>query len=193
VDQLAAHHISWKAYMQSMTGACSDAAFAGFGEHIYAKQHDPFMYFRDIRDRPARCAHVVSLHPLATDLAGHLPRFAWITPDLCHDMHSCPIEDGDRWLRSWVPRILPRLGADGILIVVFDEGTSDAGCCPRSVAGGGGHVMAVIAGPGAGSGVRLRQPTNHYSILRLIEDAWSLPRLHHAADARTPTIWGWKA
>ncbi len=193
VDQLAAHRVSWKAYMQSMPRPCYTGAYAGSGSHIYAKRHDPFMYFNDVRRRPARCARIVPLHQLVGDLNGHLPRFSWITPDLCHDMHSCPIGVGDRWLRAWVPRIVPRLGTDGILLILFDEGTSNAGCCPRSAGGGGGHIMAVVAGPGAGSGVRLSRPSNHYSILRLIDDAWGMPRLRHAADARTPTIWGWKA
>lgn len=193
VDQLAARHISWKAYMQGLPRPCSDRAFAGFGLHIYAKQHDPFMYFDGIRGRPARCARVVPLHQLTADLAGRLPRFSWITPDLCHDMHSCSVATGDAWLHTWAPRILPALGADGILMVIFDEGVTDEGCCPHTLAGGGGHVASLIVGPGAGTGVTVRQPMNHYSILRLIEDAWGLPRLRHAADPATPTIWGWRA
>jgi phosphatidylinositol-3-phosphatase len=193
VDQLAAHDLSWKAYMQAMPRPCTDLAFAGSGTHVYAKRHDPFMYFHDIRTRPARCARIVPLRQLTTDLTHRIPRFAWITPDLCHDMHSCPIATGDAWLHRWIPRILPKLGADGILMIVFDEGVTDEACCPRRGSGGGGHVVTVIAGPGAGAGVTLSRPLNHYSILRLIEDAWGLPRLRHAADRATPTIWGWRA
>jgi hypothetical protein len=191
VDQLTAHGISWKAYMQAMPWPCFKGAFAGRGSHRYAKKHDPFLYYDDIRNRPFRCRRVVPFTQLQYDLDHGAPQFAWITPDQCFDMHSCPVRTGDRWLRTWVPRILGHLGPDGILMIVFDEGRSNARCC--SLPTGGGHVMALIAGPGAKAGVRIRRAKDHYSLLRLIEDAWGLHRLAHAGDARTPTIWGWKA
>ena len=190
VDQLAAHHLSWKAYMQGMPRPCFTGTYAGRGLHLYAKRHDPFLYFDDIRNRPARCARVVPLGQLHHDLQHTLPRFAWITPDLCFDMHSCSVRTGDAWLHAWVPAIVRHLGPTGILVIVFDEGSTDARCC--SLPAGGGHVMALIAGPGARRGVQVQRATDHYSILRLIDDAWGLSRLGHAADARTPTIWGWK-
>lgn len=191
VGQLNSHHISWKAYMQAMPRACFGGNAAGRGAHRYVKRHDPFIYYRNIRNRPFRCHRIVPLTRLRSDFAHGLPRFTWITPDICFDMHSCSVRAGDRWLGMRVPGILRHLGSDGILIIVFDEGRSNARCC--SLATGGGHVMALITGPGAKVGARIRRPVNHYSILRLIEDAWGLPRLAHAADRTTPTIWGWRA
>jgi hypothetical protein len=36
--------------------------------------------------------HVVPLTDLASDLvAGSVPDFVWITPNLCSDMHDCPV------------------------------------------------------------------------------------------------------
>jgi phosphatidylinositol-3-phosphatase len=191
IDQLEAGGISWRAYMQGMPRPCYTDAFAGASPHQYAKKHDPFLYFDDIRTDPARCHRVVPFTRLGHDLNRGLPRFTWITPDLCSDMHSCPVSTGDRFLRRWVPRLIPRLGPDGILMVLFDEGSSNAGCCPMTT--GGGHVAAIIAGPGAKSGRRIGRRVNHYSLLRLIEDAWGLGRLAHASDAGTPTISGWRA
>ena len=104
-------------------------------------------------------------------------------------MHSCSVRTGDNWLRSWVPKIIPKLGPHGVLIVLFDEGSTSRGCCGAGI--GGGHIAVVIAGPGARHGVRIATPVDHYSILRLIEDAWS-PRLAHAADATTHSIVGWR-
>lgn len=191
IDQLATHQISWKAYMQGMPNACYRGAFAGRAPHDYAKKHNPFMYYEDIATRMSRCRRVVPFADLASDLRHGFPRFAWISPDECFDMHSCPVRTGDRWLRGWVPRILPHLGVHGLLLIVFDEGSTGATCC--SVSPGGGRVVTIIAGPGARNGLRIDREVNHYSVLRLIEDAWGLPRLAHASNAHTPSIRGWKA
>ncbi len=191
VDELEAHGISWAAYMQSMPSACYTGATAGTSPAEYVKKHDPFLYFDDIRNRPRRCNKVVPLTQLGPDLDTGLPAFVWISPNECSDMHSCSISTGDDWLRRWVPRILPALGSNGIVVILFDEGTSDLGCCGADP--GGGHVVAVIAGPGASDRTRIRGPVDHYSILRLIEDEWGLRRLRHAADDSTPSIEGWKA
>jgi len=186
VDQLEASGRTWRAYLEGMPSPCFPGA--AFGR--YAKKHDPFLYFDDIRNRPGRCRNVVPLGRLGADLASNrLPGFAWISPDLCHDMHDCPVSEGDRFLSTWVPRIRPSLGADGVLVVTFDEGTTDAGCCDRA---SGGHVAAVIWGPGARSGVVLASAADHYSLLRMVEDAWGLTRLRSASCPCTPTVEGWR-
>lgn len=186
VDQLERTSISWKAYMESIPKACSTVPLHG----RYALKHDPFLYYTDVRDDPARCAKVVPLRQLTSDLAADaLPGFAWITPNLCHDMHDCAIRAGDRFLRTWVPRITPALGTNGIIITLFDEGSTSAGCCHDRAAGG--HIAGIISGPGAGTGVAIRTRVDQYSILRLIEDAWGLDALGEAA--RAPLIEAWQA
>ena len=187
VDQLEHAGISWKAYMESIPGPCSSEAFAG----LYALKHDPFLYYDDVRNNTNRCNKVVSLGQLRTDLnADALPRFAWITPNLCNDMHDCSVATGDAFLQRWIPKIGRHLGSNGIVVVVFDEGTTAATCC--GVRSGGGHVAAIIAGPGAARSVRIGSSANHYSLLRLVEDAFGLHRLRHAADRATPPIRGWR-
>jgi hypothetical protein len=185
-DQLHGRGISWRAYMEGMPSPCFTGPQAG----AYAKKHDPFAYFASVANSPGRCVNVVPFDRLVGDLSGGLPSFAWITPDLCHDMHDCSVEAGDRWLSEWVPRILPALGTDGILVLTFDEGTTDAGCCGGAA---GGHIATIIAGPGARAGVRLDVIADHYSVLRLIEDNWGLARLGLAAAPGTPSITGWRA
>lgn len=88
---------------------------------------------------------------------------------------------GDQKLASLVPRITRRLGPHGLLVVSFDEGTSDAGCCGDP---GGGRVFTVLAGPDVRHGVRLRAAYDHYSLLAGLEDAFGLPRLRQARGAR---------
>jgi hypothetical protein len=186
VDQLEHAGLSWKAYMESMPASCSTGVLVG----AYAMKHDPFMYYTDIRNDADRCNNVVPLRQLTSDLhAGSLPTFAWITPNLCHDMHDCPTAAGDHFLRAWAPRIVGALGPNGIFIVVFDEGYTGAGCCHGQAAGG--HIAGIITGPGAGTGVIIRTRVTQYSVLRLIQDAWGLGTL--GETARAPVIDGWQA
>jgi hypothetical protein len=90
VDQLEAAHHSWGAYMEAMpsTGYLGDQWPANAA--LYASKHNPFVLFTDIRDNPARLAHVKPYSQLAADLASPAttPDFVWITPDQCNDMHG---------------------------------------------------------------------------------------------------------
>ncbi len=175
IDQLEAAHIPWKVYVEDLPSACSSAASA----RNYVRRHDPFMYYRDVADNPAWCRSIVPMTTLTSDLAAHsLPRFLWLVPNLCHDMHSCGTYTGDRYLRGIVPQLLTQLGASGLLFVTFDEGETNSGCCRVAA---GGHVLTLVAGLGARAGVRSMAPYDHYSLLRTIEDLWGLPRLGGAA------------
>lgn len=97
VNQLEAHGLTWKAYMQALP-------YAGYtGEYypyetvngqllpvkLYAQKHDPFMYFPSIRNNPDRLKKVVPFTSFDADLeSGNVPNFVWISPDQCHDMHG---------------------------------------------------------------------------------------------------------
>jgi hypothetical protein len=179
--QLDAHGIAWKAYMEDLPHPC----YRGPGAGDYAKKHDPFMYYRQIAGSAA-CRNVVPLSQLAGDeRTARLPRFAWITPNLCHDMHDCDPGTGDRFLARLVPPLLRSLGPRGLLFLTWDEGSSNDGCCRLA---GGGHIALVVAGGGARLGARLRTPVDHYSVLQAIEDLLGLPRLRSAACGCTPSL-----
>jgi hypothetical protein len=182
VDQLEHARISWRAYMEDLPHPC----FAGGGAGNYAKKHDPFMYYTPVSGNPARCGHVVPLSHLGADEAsGRLPRFVWITPNLCHDMHDCDPAAGDRFLSGFVPGLLRALGPRGLLILTWDEGSSDDGCCSLAR---GGHVVTILAGPVARRRARMNTPVDHYSVLQAIEDLFGLPRMRGAACACTPSL-----
>jgi hypothetical protein len=182
VDQLSAAHISWKAYMEDLPHPCFDGPQAG----EYAKKHDPFIYYARVFTQPSRCGRIVPLTQLAVDERdGELPSFVWITPNLCHDMHDCPPAVGDKFLSRLLPPLLDALGPHGLLILTWDEGVTDDGCCRRAT---GGHIATILAGPGARRRARLTVPVDHYSTLRTIEDLLGLPRLRGAACACTPSL-----
>lgn len=89
VDELEARHISWGAYMEALP-ADPLADFApSAADPLYASKHNPFALFTDIRSDPARVADIKPYTALAGDLNGpHAPRFVYITPDQCNDMHG---------------------------------------------------------------------------------------------------------
>jgi hypothetical protein len=180
--QLSGSHISWKAYMEDLPHPC----FAGASAGDYAKKHDPFIYYTAVREDPRLCKQIVPLTQLAADeRSSRLPAFIWITPNLCHDMHDCPVASGDRFLSALVPPLLRSLGAGGALFLTWDEGSSNAGCCRLA---SGGHVATIVAGPGARRGAQLMTPTDHYSLLQTIEDLLGLRRLGNAGCACTRSL-----
>ncbi|HUA44818.1 MAG TPA: alkaline phosphatase family protein [Solirubrobacteraceae bacterium] len=182
VDQLEAAHLSWRAYMEDLPHPCFTGASAG----EYAKKHDPFAYYTRIVSSPSRCANIVPITRLSADeRRGTLPRFIWITPNLCHDMHNCSVSTGDRYLAGLVPPLLGSLGRGGLLFITWDEGLTDDGCCRLAA---GGHIVTIVAGPGARPGGRLATPSDHYSVLQTIEDLLGLKRLRGASCACTPSL-----
>ena len=166
-DTLAAAGKTWKTYAEDLPYPGFTGGFSG----RYAKKHDPFLYFRDVVGSRARRNRVVPFPQLGRDLARHrLPDFSLVVPNLCNDMHDCSVATGDAWLKAHVVPLLrsPQLRG-GVVFVVFDEGTTDIG--------GGGRIAALALGPTVRRGSRFTGATNHYGLLRTIEDAWQLPRL----------------
>src|SRR5438270_2881592 len=85
VDQLEAHHMMWKAYMQSIPSI----GFTSVSTELYGQKHNPFMYFTSIRNNPARLQNIVPFSQFDLDSkSGNMPNFVWITPDACSDMHG---------------------------------------------------------------------------------------------------------
>jgi len=180
-DTLAAAGRTWKTYAENLPYP----GFTGGSSGRYAKKHDPFLYFRDVADSRARRNRVVPFPRLARDVdARRLPDFSLVIPNLCDDMHDCSVSTGDAWLKAHVVPLLhaPALRG-GVVFVVFDEGKSDEG--------GGGHVEALALGPTVRHGSTFAKATNHYGLLRTIEDAWGLPRLGFSRTG-TPIGGIWK-
>ena len=136
-ETLTAHSLTWKMYVEHLPLYLRQ----GPGITGPEKARLPFLYFRNLLGPSGRLT--VPLPAFYRDLGRrHLPSFSLVIPDLCHDMHSCSIAKGDRWMHGFLRRVLqPGLLAKTALFVVFDEGRwSD-------VRGGGGRVAAIVAGP----------------------------------------------
>ena len=88
-DLVAASGRTWKEYAESMPSSCYQ-----YNAGNYATKHNPFVYYSDIVNNQQLCAsHVVPYTQMLTDLksASTTPNFAFITPNLCNDMHNCGI------------------------------------------------------------------------------------------------------
>jgi phospholipase C len=162
-DQLTQRGISWRAYMEGMTRGCFDSP------PPYALKHNPFAYYGG-----ACPANVVSLTPLAADLAGATPSFVWITPNLCHDGHDCSTGEADAFLASLVPQILGSSAwqQGGVLFITWDE--DDGGANNR--------VLTLVIAQGLTRHLTA-QSHDHYSLLATVQDRLSVPRLGQAEGA----------
>jgi len=165
--QLTAAGVSWRAYMEGLTSAgCMRSPYP------YALKHNPFAYYG------GQCpANVVGLDALEADLAADTPSFVWITPGLCHDGHDCALAQAGAWLDDLVARIVasPAWRDHGVLFIVWDEGDGRSSIVPL-----------IVATPETQSRT-VNGEYDHYSLLAAIEDAFALPRLGAAKDARPLT------
>ncbi|MBK8742400.1 MAG: hypothetical protein IPM02_24185 [Betaproteobacteria bacterium] len=182
VTQLAAAEVTWKSYQESISGALCPLR----ENWPYAPKHNPFVYFKDVTDDnneySAHCiAHVRPLSELAADLRnGTVPRYAFITPNLCSGGHdSCaPLNDQvaqtDAWLRDNLPMIMSseayRRG--GAIFITWDEGSS-----------GDGPIGMIVISPFAkGYGFSNSIRYDHGSLLRTLQEIFSVsPLLGDAA------------
>ena len=90
VDELSAAHIPWAAYMQAMPSAgYLPDNWPATGGALYASKHNPFILYNDIRLNPSRAADIKPYTNMAADLNGpNPPRYVWISPDQCTDLHG---------------------------------------------------------------------------------------------------------
>jgi len=179
IDELESAGVSWRAYMQGMPSPC----FRGERSGAYVLRHDPFMLYADIAHNHARCARVVPLTELWTDIgAGRLPRFAWITPNLCNDMHNCGVRPGDQFLARVIPPLLRVIGPRGLIVVTWDEGLTKRHCCKLAR---GGNIPTLLVGGAVRPGARPLLTYDGYSILRTIEEGLDVRPLGGATCACT--------
>jgi hypothetical protein len=159
-----------KSYQEDMAQPCQ----LGSGGN-YAVKHNPAAYYVGATgdDRAACQLDDVGFSTWSSDLqSGHLPTFAFITPNLCHDTHDCSVATGDTWLAGQLPAIVSspvyRQGRTAVF-VVWDEYSP---------------VPNLVIGPAVHPGSVVAPPFDHFAVLRTTEELLSLPgRLGAAAGA----------
>lgn len=174
-DQLEAKGKTWKIFAENyplncFTGPSAKGGADGPGE--YARKHNPAISFLNISTSPKRCSNITDfshLDPAAAD-------FIMILPNMCNMMHDCTVNEGDRYLSKFIPRIMasPAWSPSSVIFLTWDEGNTDVG--------GGGHIPTVVISDQV-RGVKVGTALNHYSLLRTIQDAWGLGCLENSCSA----------
>lgn len=150
VGQLAAKHLTWRAYLQGMDegaasgvdGACGHPALGASDPtsapappagQTYGTWRNPFVYFHSLIDSPACASDDVGLDKLSTDLANpkSTPSFSYIVPDRCHDAGPTPCASGapaglqaaEGFLKQVVSEILASKAykENGLLAITVDQ------------------------------------------------------------------------
>ena len=166
-DEIEKSGRTWKEYAESMPSNCY-----GTNTGDYATKHNPFLYYTDILTNQSRCnAHVVPFTQLSNDLqsVATTPNYAFITPNLCNDMHDCSVSQGNNWLATNVPVILNSkafTSENSLLVITWDEGDS-----------GSNHIPTILIGSNVKHGYSSTKPYTHYALLHTIENAWGLAPL----------------
>jgi phospholipase C len=173
---------SAKGYAESMPANCN---LSDSGE--YAVRHAPWAYYINgtVGNQRSECqANDVPLGTTASGalhndvVNGTLPKFSFVTPNLCNDMHDCSVATGDAWLANFVPFVLA--GSDytsGHLAVVitFDENGGSSG----------NQVYTAVISPFTAPGTVSSTNYTHYSLLRTTEEILGVPLLGSAASANS--------
>jgi len=157
------------------------------GTGNYTARHDPFVYFDDIVNSTARCSRIVPANSggkggpddlFLSDLGSPstASNLMWLTPNLCNDIHDCPVSTGDTYLSQVVPNILNSSlfkHQKAALFITFDEGN---GYCPIN-GSSLDCVYALWVGRFVNTNFQSTNRYNHYSFLKTLETVWNLPPL----------------
>lgn len=187
VDLLSSHHLTWKAYMESIPSKstlwCSNGTIDSGDDANgpgYVVKHDPFVYFKNVMSNIAGCRSIVPLTSFYTDLANNqLPQFSFITPNALDDGHTAPntpdacppsgttLRCADTWLSGFLPIIInSKAFFNTVVFIVWDEAT------PYS---GANKVLMIMVSPYSKKGfVDNTTLYSHYSVLATIERIYSL-------------------
>ncbi len=179
-SQLEAAHIPWRAYGEGMGTACNLVS-----NGPYAAKHMPFVYYSDLTNNTAVCNdRVVDFEQnFEADLASNQYRYMWITPNMCNDMHDCPVSTGEAFLRTLLPKIMasPGYQNNGAIFIMWDEGGG-----PFGIPSGAANIASIVISPQLVSpGFQSTVHHDHTSYLATVEDILGMPRLP-STEAATP-------
>src|SRR5262249_44563222 len=88
--QLIGAGLSFKGYSESMPSN----GYTGCTSGTYARKHNSWVDFSNV---PAASNLTYASFPTTFT---NLPTVAFVTPNLCNDMHDCSVATGDTWLRT---------------------------------------------------------------------------------------------
>jgi phosphatidylinositol-3-phosphatase len=171
-SQLIAAGLTFTGYSESMPGN----GYTGCSSGNYKRKHNSWVDFSAV---PAASNLTYASFPSSSGYAA-LPTVAFVTPNMCNDMHDCSIATGNSWLQSHLDAYAQWAKThNSLLIVTFDEDNS------LSL----NHIYTTFAGAHVAPGTYSEKIT-HYTVLRTIEAAYGLSALGGAASVSPVTdVW----
>jgi hypothetical protein len=192
VRELLKQRYSWRSYQTNMPYAGFQGLFGGLN-NTYYRRHNPLIDFTDVCPGTGQESNSVPYSQMAVDFAqGNTVNYAFITPDSDEDAHSGTLQAADGWLQNHVPAILARPefapGGDGILFVVWDEGTlyTDNRCSASVAQGCGGRTATLVIGPQVKPGYLSAATYHSENILKTVCAAMGLSPCPGAAQNAVP-------
>ncbi len=164
-----------RSLLESMPGHCtrSDAG-------DYAVRHNPQAYYVNLGGDCATYNVPLADPP---DLSA---RFTFVTPNLIHDMHNGTVADGDKWLSTFMPKLLASseyTAGRAAVFLTWDEDDSILGS-------GTNQIPTLVIAPSVPAGTRVTARLDHYAMLRATQEMLGVQPLlgaaAAAADMRTP-------
>ena len=178
-DLLEAKGKSRKIYLEDYPGNC----FTGDSSGKYARRHNPFISFLNVQQDAARGnAHLVGSDTFQTDAqSGNLPDFSIYVPNQSNNGHDTGVGYADRWFASTFGSLLqnPKFMQGLLVIATFDEAKG----------AGPNRIYTAFRGDMVKPGSQFPAQASHYSLLKMIEDAFGLGNLGRG-DARASEITG---
>jgi acid phosphatase len=192
VRELLKHNYSWRSYQENMPSAAFQGLYGGTDNNYY-RRHNPLIDFSDVCPGAGQAKNSVPYSQMAIDFdKGNTVNYAYITPDATEDAHSGSLQAADQWLQANVPAILARPefrpGGDGILFIVWDEGTlyTDNRCSATVKSGCGGHTATLVIGPRVKPGYKSTITYHNENVLKTVCAAMGLSTCPGAAQNAAP-------
>jgi hypothetical protein len=198
---------TWRAYAQDYPGTSASTTLTDGDNtssgNNYVEHHFPPAYFNNIRNNSARIPNIYRAGTNAagtnissgfsqffSDISGsNPPNFMWVTPNNTNNGHdgsgtSTAVANADNFLKTFVPAVTSSpvfASGKGVLIISWDQPDTSGNPVGFLMAGqrinpgkyGFGTSPTYIRDDGT-TGVNA---PNHASLMRTIEDIWSMPRL----------------
>ena len=187
VNLLQSKNLTWKGYFEDMPDVCH---LKDSGKSGYIAHHNPFVYF-DIRNDD-RCKNTVGLDNFYKDLSNNtLPNYSFVVPNNIHDSHDSTVADGDKWLSTFVPKIINSKAFNNTtLFIVYDEGQKHdkSGFGSGTYAVTGGRLPLILVSPLANNGYVSPTEYTHYNLLSTVEKILDLGNLGKGDATAKPMI-----
>ncbi|WP_198675941.1 alkaline phosphatase family protein [Kribbella monticola] len=161
-SQLISAGRTFKGYSE---GLPSDG-YTGCSSGEYRRKHNGWVNFTTV---PSTSNLTYGDFPGSGNYAS-LPTVAFVSPNMCNDMHDCSIGTGDTWLKNNLDAYAQWAKThNSLLIVTFDEDNGSSS----------NHIFTTFVGAHTQVGSFSNQ-INHYNVLSTIESAYGLSQLNSA-------------